>query len=266
MGEQEQSKEVVKRQFGQNAEKYVTSESHAKGSDLTLLVEWLHPRPDWVALDIATGGGHTAKALAPHVAHVVATDLTPRMLAKAAGHIKVEHPNVWYVVADAEALPFLDETFDVVTCRIAPHHFPDPEKFVREAARVLKPNGQFLLIDNVVPEDNRLAAFINKVEKTRDESHVRCLSMREWRKLFTASGMTEYRSSSRKKTYDFPVWVTRTTDNSEQIANTEKLLIDADQEIKKYFSIIIEQGNVVSLQVDEWMVLLKKTSENIDKD
>ncbi|NEU31006.1 class I SAM-dependent methyltransferase [bacterium LRH843] len=62
----------------------------------------------------------------------------------------------------------------------AAHHFPNPARFIAEVARVLTPNGKFILIDNVVPDDKQLAAFINTFEKLRDDSHVRCLSMNEW--------------------------------------------------------------------------------------
>lgn len=121
---QEKIKETVKDQFARNAEKYVTSETHAKGDDLALMVEWMQPKGDWTVLDIATGGGHVTKHLSPHVAHIFATDLTREMLATAQRHLSRTCENVWYMVADAEELPFLDQTFDVVTCRIAAHHFP----------------------------------------------------------------------------------------------------------------------------------------------
>ncbi|MMZ52756.1 putative methyltransferase YcgJ [compost metagenome] len=258
MHQQDDSKEAVKQQFAQHAEKYVASESHAKGGDLVLLAEWLHPHSTWVMLDVATGGGHVAKTLSPYVGHVFATDLTPRMLTRAAEHLRPEHPNIWYVVADAEALPFLDETFDAVTCRIAPHHFPRPEQFVREVARVLKPGGRFLMIDNVAPAGKQLDLFMNKVEKARDESHVRCLSIEEWRGLFTVAGLTERRESLRRKTYDFPVWVARMARDTKQIEAVETLLIDAADEMKQYFAVKIQDGKVISLQVDEWMVLLEK--------
>lgn len=258
MHQDDKSKEMVKRQFAQHADKYVASESHAKGNDLTLLVAWLQPHSAWVALDVATGGGHVAKTLAPHVAHVFATDLTPRMLMRAAEHLRPECPNIWYMVADAEALPFLDRTFDAVTCRIAPHHFPRPEEFIREVARVLKPGGRFLLIDNVSPEDKQLGLFINKIEKTRDESHIRCLSIEEWRTLFAAAGLTERRGALRRKTYDFPVWVARMARDTKQIEAVEKLLIEAVDEVKQYFAVKIQNEKVISLQVDEWMVLLEK--------
>jgi ubiquinone/menaquinone biosynthesis C-methylase UbiE len=251
-------KDKVKEQFAKNAEKYVTSESHAKGEDLSLLIEWAKPQPNWVVLDIATGGGHTARALSSHAAHIFATDITSQMLTNTARHLKDEYPNIWYVVADAEDLPFLDDTFDLVTCRIAAHHFPNPDKFIYEVSRTLKPGGTFILIDNVAPEDSRLAEFMNTVEKQRDESHVRCLSIKEWQGLFAAAGLKETNSLNRKKTYNYPTWVKRTAASSVQIKAITNYIANADRDIQGYFSVDANNGHVESLQVDEWMVLCRK--------
>ncbi|GAX91189.1 class I SAM-dependent methyltransferase [Effusibacillus lacus] len=258
MDEEQQIKQKVNEQFSKNAEKYVTSDSHAKGGDLSLLVEWLQPEPHWIALDIATGGGHVAKTLSPHVAHVFSTDLTKQMLANTARHLNQSCKNIWYVLADAESLPFLDHTFDIVTCRIAPHHFPNPRKFVSEVERVLKPHGKFLLIDNVVPDKPELAEFMNTLEKLRDESHVRCLSVKEWKDLFNLSNLIEIKSLIRKKTFQFPGWVERTAGSREQIDRVKQYICDASEEIHQYFSVVIENEEIQSLQVDEWMVLSER--------
>ncbi|TCP30219.1 methyltransferase family protein [Scopulibacillus darangshiensis] len=251
-------KQKVRSQFAKNAEKYVTSESHAKGADLTLLIEWLNPESHWTALDIATGGGHVAKALSPFVEHVFATDLTKEMLANTAKHLNQSYQNIWYVIADAESLPFLDRTFDIVTCRIAPHHFPNPERFIKEVARVLKPNGSFLMIDNVVPEERNLAEFMNEMEKLRDESHVKCLSIEEWRKQFADAGLLETRSRSRKKPYQFQDWVKRTATSSGQIEKVEEYILSASKEIHTYFNVTSANEKVETVQIDEWMVLCQK--------
>ena len=127
------NRELVKQRFGATAEKYVRSTDHSQGESLDRLVALVDPRPEWRALDIATGGGHTALALAPRVREVVATDLTAEMLAAAERFIRGQGAaNVTFREADAMALPFGDAEFDLVTCRIAPHHFPDAAQFVRE--------------------------------------------------------------------------------------------------------------------------------------
>ncbi|WP_282139991.1 class I SAM-dependent methyltransferase [Cytobacillus oceanisediminis] len=255
--EKEEVKKKVQNTFGKNAEKYVTSKIHGDAAELNQLVQTLNPQKDWVVLDIATGGGHVAKSLAPFVSQVFAADLTKEMLANTARHLE-SCKNIWYVLADAEALPFLDKYFDAVTCRIAPHHFPNPEKFISEAGRVLKPGGQFLMIDNVSPEEKELAGFMNTVEKLRDDSHCRCLSTGEWRKLFAGSGLHETNSKSRKKTFEFPSWVGRTAENVEQIKSVENYILQADQAAADYFQIEFHDGRVQSFKVDEWMALCVK--------
>src|SRR5712692_11234379 len=146
-------KAQVQDYFARTAESYVASFAHRAGDDLKQLVELGEWEPQQQALDIATGGGHTALALAPHVAQVTVTDLTPRMLEKAREFLLAQGvTNAVFQVADAEQLPFADAIFERVTCRIAPHHFPDVAQFVREVARVLKAGGLFLLIDCMAGE------------------------------------------------------------------------------------------------------------------
>src|SRR6266545_7095190 len=146
--ESDSIKRLVQDQFGATAQSYVTSQSHAHGDDLQRMIELARPRGDERMLDIATGGGHTALAFAPHVREVVASDLTPRMLAAAEAFIRGQGvTNVLFEPADAEELPFADASFDIVTARIAPHHFPNPRRFVHQAVRVLRPGGLFLLDD-----------------------------------------------------------------------------------------------------------------------
>ncbi|MCY0869183.1 MAG: methyltransferase domain-containing protein [Firmicutes bacterium] len=196
--------------FGANAQKYVTSEFHAHGNDLQRIVEHLAVQPHEAVLDIATGGGHVAHALAPQARHVVASDVTPRMLDAARAHgLEKGLTNITYVLADAQDLPFLDESFDVVTCRIAPHHFADPGRFVREVGRVLSKGGRFAIADNIVPEDEPAANFINDLEKLRDDSHVRCAAVSEWRLWLSAAGLTADSPHVFVKTINIEDWASR---------------------------------------------------------
>ena len=155
------TKDLVQQQFGAHAAAYATSTVHAKGASLGRLVELVKPQPQWQALDIATGAGHTAAAFAPHVARVVASDLTEEMLGESAKLAKSKgFANMETARADAEALPFPDSSFDLVTCRIAAHHFPDVPTFVSEVWRVLRAGGTFALVDNISPDaefDSRLS-------------------------------------------------------------------------------------------------------------
>src|SRR4051794_40848969 len=145
--ELDQAKARVRAQYGSVGDAYVKSTGHATGKDLPHMVEEARPLPTDRLLDIATGGGHVARTFSPYVAWIVASDLTPEILHHAGVAFAEQGlTNIETRIADAESLPFDDGTFEIVTCRIAPHHFPHPDKFVSEVARVLTRGGRFILI------------------------------------------------------------------------------------------------------------------------
>ncbi|ASN05826.1 class I SAM-dependent methyltransferase [Virgibacillus necropolis] len=250
-------KENVKSVFAKNSNAYVTSSTHSKGSDLPLLVKWLQPEPSMIALDIATGGGHVAKHLSKHVAKVIASDLTKEMLDNTANHLS-SYENIMYKIADAEELPFENNTFDIVACRIAAHHFPSPEKFISEVYRVLKPNGKFIFIDNIAPEDSRFDEFVNTLEKMRDYSHVRSHSILEWKELFTKYQLTVMKEQVRKKTLPYQEWIDRTLDSDEAKNKVGSYIVEASSKVHDYFQVDINQGEIQSFTIDEWMVMCEK--------
>jgi ubiquinone/menaquinone biosynthesis C-methylase UbiE len=204
----EDAKDRNRAQFGANAGNYADSIVHAKGASLARMVELVEPQSEWRALDIATAAGHTALAFASHVSHVTATDLTPEMVALCAKRsAELAFTNVETQLADAEALPFEDDSFDLATCRIAPHHFPNPAMFISEVARVLVPGGTFAMVDNVVPDNPDVALFCDDWERRRDPSHVGCLSMAEWSRLMADSGMVVRVAETAPKRMGFQMWV-----------------------------------------------------------
>jgi ubiquinone/menaquinone biosynthesis C-methylase UbiE len=202
-------KQRVREQFAGSAADYVASTGHVAGRDLPRMVELVEPRPSDRLLDVATGGGHVARVFGPLVGEVVIADLTPAMLAEAGAFLRSSGlEQLRSAVVDAEALPFRRAAFDVVTCRIAPHHFPRPDRFVAEVARVLKPAGRFALVDSTVPE-GVLGAFFNGFEKLRDPSHVRSLTFAEWSTLVAEAGLNLHTVERFPKRHDFDDWTSR---------------------------------------------------------
>ena len=245
----ETAKQLVQQQFGATAQRYVTSTLHAHGGDLAQMVALAAPNGSERALDVATGGGHTALAFAPHVRQVIATDLTAPMLVAAAQFIRQQKAaNVQFARADAEALPFAAASFDLVTVRIAPHHFPQPAAFVGEVARVLRPGGNFVFNDNIVPEDANLAAFINRAEQWRDPSHVRCLSISEWKALMEIAGLTVRTVELLpNKRHDYAEWTARMNMSADEQAALAAWLLAAPTAAQAAFEVTAEHGQVRSL-------------------
>ncbi len=229
---QDDAKALSKARYSAFAQGYVESKTHAEGADLDLLLALAQPQPDWVVLDVATGGGHTALKFAPHVARVVASDLTPNMLAAAEKFItsKAMH-NVDFREADAENLPFEAGQFDLVTCRIAPHHFPDVPRFVAEAMRVLKPGGLLLVQDQMLPSDLYDGGYVDAFEKLRDPSHHRAFSEAEWTGIFQQAGLTVERTEQVIKRHDFVSWAVRQGCTPATLHQLESLLRLAPPEV-----------------------------------
>lgn len=252
------SKELVQKQFGAHAEAYATSRVHAQGASLKRLIELIQPQPDWQVLDVATAAGHTAYAFAPHVAHVTATDLTPEMIPLAA-KLAAERgiTNITLETADAEALPYAEATFDLVTCRIAPHHFPHIDRFISEAVRVLRPAGLLAVVDNVVPDDAAAGTYINAFEKLRDPSHGRALSVKEWLAAFEQAGLTVIHHEVAPKSMEFTPWAERMGATSEVIAELRRLLLEAPARAADFFKVYTTEQDLF-FNLDEAIILGRK--------
>ena len=188
--------------FAQRAAFYTTSAVHKDKVVLDRLVELAHVQLTDRVLDVATGTGHTAFAFAPHVREVIATDITPEMLLEGGRLRQAAHRsvgadmgkdeggigNVQFQLVDAHDLPFENESFDVVTCRRAAHHFVDVGRALRGMRRVLRPGGRLVIDDRSVPEDDFVDATLNRLDWLHDHSHIREYRPGEWRSMMQAAG------------------------------------------------------------------------------
>jgi len=236
--------------FAAAAARYVSDRIHVEGDELSRMIELAHLTGAERILDVATGGGHTALAFAPHVREVVALDLTPAMLAAAARFVGERGVrNVAFRLGDAEALPFDDQEFDLVTARYAPHHFPRPSRFLAEAARVLRPGGRLTMFDNMAPEDEELDAFLNRLEVWRDPSHFRAHRSSEWLRWMEAAGFAiESADPLVRKRYDFDEWASKQSMAPAERDALERWLRAAPPRCREFFAVTVEDDRVAWLE------------------
>jgi ubiquinone/menaquinone biosynthesis C-methylase UbiE len=203
---------TVKEQFSRQAHAFDQIGLTLSNRDyLTWMVDVLGFRSHDTVLDVATGTGHLARAIAPRVRRIIALDLTPKMLDE--GRLAAEREgltNVTFVQGLAEHLPYPADTFDAVVSRFGVHHFAEPYIQVREMARVCRPGGRVALIDLVAPDDEAEALTYNFLERLRDPSHTRALSVGELQSLFEECGLTDLETISRDVEVDVERWLALT--------------------------------------------------------
>ena len=188
--------------WSERAQAYRESEAHRQGQDLELFAQWAAGK---TVLDVATGGGHVAKRLRAEGCEVITCDSAPGM-----------KPDV---ICPAEDLPFADGSFDVVTCRIAVHHFEDPKPALREFARVAR--------ELVLVSDNLFVGEAGEeADRLRDPTHVRNYSEDEWRELFAQARLEIEDFRQEDKSMDFEAWLERASCTGEEAARVRELLGD----------------------------------------
>ena len=138
------------------------------------------------ALDSGCGAGALAFALAPFVGHVVGVDLSEALVAAGREFTPV---NCALVVGDATALPFEYGSFDIVGCMRVLHHAHRPELIVSELARVTRPGGRILLVDQIGSVDPVVSAETDRFEQARDPSHTRLLPDQDIRGFLDANDL-----------------------------------------------------------------------------
>ena len=145
------------------------------------------------------------------MAHVSALDLTPEMLAQGQRLAAAQGlRNVAFLVGDATALPWAAQEFDLVVCRLALHQVADPPAVVREMLRVTRPTGRIGITDMIAADDPVVAAEANRLERLRDPSHHRTLTLTEIRRLLTGDRATITATARRDHPLDLEDWMSRT--------------------------------------------------------
>ncbi|HGY5077277.1 TPA: class I SAM-dependent methyltransferase [Citrobacter gillenii] len=228
----------VEKQFGSQANAYLTSTVHASGRDLQRLAERLSAFPQASVLDMGCGAGHASFAAAHQVKQVVAYDLSAQMLDVVAQAAKEKGlDNIATRQGYAESLPFEDGSFDVVISRYSAHHWHDVGRALREVNRVLKPGGVVIVMDVMSPGHPVRDIWLQTVEALRDTSHVRNYSSGEWLSLMNDANLIADTVLTDRLPLAFSSWVAR--------MRTPQVLIDAvrlyqqsaSAEVQAYFAL-----------------------------
>jgi SAM-dependent methyltransferase len=183
-------------QFTRQAALFSTAAPITNADALRMIVEAARPGPDDTVLDVACGGGIVVCAFAPHVRRATGIDVTQAMLDEAQRLAQEKGlANVEWRQGDVNSLPFEDGGFTIVATRFSVHHFADPAAVLREMARVCAPGGRLVVVDMYASEDPAKMAEFNRLERLRDPSHMRSLSLAELKGLFGEAGLPEPEAS-----------------------------------------------------------------------
>ena len=216
---------VVQESFTRQAAAYAAAPGIIDPTRIARLVAAVAPAATARLLEVATGPGHVALAFAPFVREVVGIDLTAAPLAIAEQARRQRGlDNVRFEQGDATHLRFADGSFDVVLCRFAFHHFTEPARVLAEMTRLCRPGGTVAVEDMVVSEHPDRAAYQNRFENLRDESHTRAFPLSALLRLFADAGLEVETVQTDALTPDLEGWLARAGTPADRAATVRELV------------------------------------------
>ncbi|MFQ6026552.1 MAG: class I SAM-dependent methyltransferase [Dehalococcoidia bacterium] len=229
---------AAQRMFGSQAPVYAASQVHVSDDSLESIRRLAGDGSYSWTLDLGTGAGFTAFALAPQSQRVLATDLTRPMLEQTR-RIGQERKigNLALSQNRAEALPVASEAIDLVTCRVAGHHFTSLAAALDEVYRVLKPGGVLVMADTMAPEDDAVAAWMNDIELRRDFSHVRNRPESVIDAMLAERGMSVLQREYARVYLRFNEWVARTATPEQEVVSLRRDFHNASDAVREAFQI-----------------------------
>jgi ubiquinone/menaquinone biosynthesis C-methylase UbiE len=185
------SKEKTKQHFDETASSYNTSDDGKFVSGMyDVLVDEIRKSESGKILDVGCGNGNLFTFLPDGKYELFGVDFSENMIAEAKNNCKT---NASFSVADAEELPFDDDTFDIIVCNASFHHYIHPDAVLEEMRRVLKNGGELLIGDPYIPTGIR--GLMNIVLRFSDEGDYHIYGLNEMENLFADNGFIPVSSS-----------------------------------------------------------------------
>ena len=230
----------AKEQFNNQAKFYSSSKTFSTGESLDILSNLFNKKKFKSGLDIGTGAGFAAFELSKSCEKVEATDISEGMINEAKKIMKERKiNNLNFNICSAEELNYSDKEFDIVTCRTAAHHFLDVEKFCSEVHRVLRDEGEFIIVDTITSDQIKLNNWHQEVELIRDKSHIKNLSLIEWKNILKISKFSFLDIIQSRVTMNLNDWMERSGTSSEDKKILKDKFQNSDEKIKNFFGIKI---------------------------
>ena len=236
---------------------YAASEVHRLGPSLPKVAALLRPRREDRIVDVGTGTGHTAAYLARWSDHVTGVDPEPDMLG-AARHAYGDLPGLAFAHGAGEALPFPDNAFDGAVARHTLHHHVDVEATLREVHRVLRPGGRLVLVDETAPDPEH-AAWLERLERLRDPSHVATRALGAWEDLLRRAGFAWIVGDARTRyVLDVASWLDRMDASAATRKHVHMILREATPPVREAFEITWSGGEPSCFALPMNIVLVVK--------
>ncbi|MEZ4664552.1 MAG: methyltransferase domain-containing protein [Caldilineaceae bacterium] len=220
-----QQNQLIQQEFTKQAQAYASNPNIRDPDWAMRLVQAASPAPNDSGLDLATGPGYVALAFAAAGCQVTGVDLTAAPLAIAEQN-RAERglPNVHFEAADANQLPFADNSFDIVVCRLAMHHFAEPQTVFGQMVRVCRPGGKVVIEDLLASENPTRAEFYNHWERLRDPSHVIALALSQLIGFYAAADLEVESVQSEARTQVVEQWLRNAQTPPDKAAQVRQLL------------------------------------------
>ena len=235
----------AKEQFNNQAKFYSSSETFSGGESLSILTNIISKKRYKYGLDVGTGTGFTAFELSKSCQKVEATDISDGMIDEAKKIVQERGiNNINFNICFAEELKYSEKEFDIVTCRTAAHHFLDIKKFCSEVHRVLKDNGELIIVDTITSDQIKLNNWHQEVELIRDKSHIKNLSLIEWKYILKNSNFSFLDIIQSRVTMNLNDWMERSGTTGKDKKILKDKFQNSDEKIKNFFGIKILNNDI----------------------